>query len=277
MRALVIAMLSCSSDPHGAVQEDEHDQGAYPPLAEQDDGLTDRAQAAEEAPGGTGTSGPEELVAEDGVGPHNAFDLGGGGLGVAELVDDPQAREPARAELVAFDHLGTAEEVALIEVKAEFLARFELPARLDLGRDHLQAVRRAVPERLGQQRRRHRQDVELDNGRQLQERIVVRAHPVIVQGEGVAFLGQPLATGQHLGAPGDVLAYLDHGLDRRQDEVLFPDQERLGRVHESQLVAHQCVQANIEDGVHQHIGGHRVAVRPLRAWPSEEQLIAMDL
>ena len=141
---------------------------------------------------------------------------------------------------MAFDDLGPAEQVTLVEVKAEFLARLELAARLDLGRDHLHAERGAVPERIGQGRRCHRQDVELDDRCQLEERVVVLAQPVVVEGEGVALLCQPPATFQHLRAPGYVFADLDHRLGRRQHELLLSDQERPGGVHEGQLVAYRA-------------------------------------
>ena len=85
----------------GTVEQHEGHPGPQAALAEQHDGVADRAEAAEEALGGTGAGHAQEAVAEGGVGLDGPLDLSGRGVGVAQLLDDAQARELAGAEGLA--------------------------------------------------------------------------------------------------------------------------------------------------------------------------------
>ena len=155
-----------------------------------------------------------------------SLDFAGRSGRVAELLDDTQARELARGESLALHDLGPAEDVALEEVEAEVLAGAQLLAGLDLLCYQLDAVRRASPTASASWAGRQLQDVELDYRDQLEERVVVPAPDVVVQGEGVAVQGQPAAPSKDLRVPRDVLQDLDHHLAWGEGDLVLADQER---------------------------------------------------
>ena len=131
----------------------------------------------------------------------------------------------------------------------------------------LDPVRRALPHRFSQLVLLQCQQVELDDGHELQERVIVVAPDVVVKRQGVALEGQPSAACQDLLVPGDVLEDLDHDLLWGKGDLVLADEEGTGRVDKGQLVADQALQADVQASAHQDIGRHRVTARDGRARP----------
>ena len=150
-------------------------------------------------------------------------------------------------------------------------------AGLDLFRQRSHAQLRAASEAAPQFRGGQGQDVQLDDRNELEERVIAVAKDVVVQGQRVARLDQSPAAGHDLVVPDHVLEDLHHHLARGEREPVLADQERPRGVDKGQLAAHEALQAEVETGVHQHIGGHGVAARPARGRAPEQQLVAAHL
>jgi hypothetical protein len=246
----------------GTVEQHEGQPRPQLTLAEQDDGVTDRPEAPEEAFGSTGAGNPQEAVAEGGVGLDGSLDLPGRRVRVAQLLDDPQACELAGGKRLALDDLGAAQKVALVEVEAELLTGAQLLAGLDLLGYQFHVEGRTVVDRVRQLGRCQRQDVELDDRDQVEQRVVVVLPDVVVESEPVAAFGQPAAARDHLRIASNVFEDLDHRLRGGEGELVLADQEGAGGVDKGQFAAHEAAQPDVEAGVHQDVGRHRIAVLP---------------
>ena len=121
----------------------------------------------------------EEPVAESGVGLYGPLHLPGRGVGVAQLLDHLQACDPAGGEGLAFDDLGPAQEVALVEVEAHLLAVVELLAGLDLLGHQLEVEVAPLADGVLQLGRCQRQYVKFHDRDQLQQRVVLLPDVVV--------------------------------------------------------------------------------------------------
>ena len=111
-------------------------------------------------------------------------------------------------------------------------------------------------ERLGAQR----EHVDLDDVGEVHQRPQALVEDEVVEGDAVALAREPAHRRDHLLVHLDVLEHLQHDALARQAELGEGREEGTGEIDEGEAVAHQALEADLEEGVDEHLRGGPVAI-----------------
>jgi hypothetical protein len=267
-----------------AVDPGQHGQGqplAHPALAEQDHGVPDRVDPADQrgrrrVDRAQHPPGQREVAADDQL---QVLQVG---VGPVHVGQQPQAEAAVGRHGPAGHDVGPAQHESLHVVHAQVLDLAELVVGLHPQRDHVEVVAAEAGDLLGQlvvgQPGAH---VELGERGQVEQRPQVGPIDGGVHADAPARPDQVADALHQLGVDHHGGRQLEHDPLGRERQLDLADQVGPGHVDEGQPVADQVVQADLVEGVDEGAGGLGVAVvdqGPLVARrPPGQQLVGIHV